>query len=210
MYKKNFFIAFEGIDGSGKSTQIKKLYQKLTENKLNVHLTCEPTKEYIGKIIQEIFFKKKQANEHTIAALFLADRIEHILNPNNGILKYLQSNTSVLCDRYYFSSYAYHSVHVERNWILECNKKCREFLQPDLTVFFDVSIEESFKRIQKRNTHLEIYETKENLKEVRESYLASFELFKNEENILFIDANSSEENIFLNLWDKVSNIFSLK
>lgn len=210
MKKKTFFIAFEGIDGSGKSTQIKKLYNKLIRKKISVHLTYEPTDGYIGKIIREIFLNQKQADEHTITALFLADRLEHILNPNNGILKYLNSKISVLCDRYYFSSYAYHSIHVEKDWVLNCNSKCKKFLQPDLTVFFDISVEESIKRIKKRNCNQEIYETEENLKKVRNNYLNFLKKFKYQEQIFYINASLNEEEVFLNLWNKINSIFILE
>src|SRR5687767_4680396 len=109
--KKNLFLAFEGIDGSGKSTQVKKLAHKLAEEGHKVCTTCEPTTGPIGKMIRDIFNHRMEGDQRTIAALFAADRLEHLLNKQDGILKKLEEGYTVITDRYYFSSYAYHSVH---------------------------------------------------------------------------------------------------
>ena len=206
-YKKPFFITFEGIDGSGKTTQIKKIYKKLIKKKTHIHLTSEPTNGYIGKIIQEILLGIKKVDEHTLTTLFLSDRLEHILNPNYGILKYLKSNISILCDRYYFSSYAYHSSYVNQNWIIDCNKKCKEFLKPDLIFFLNISIEECLIRIKKRNKKYQFYEKKNFLTQIKENYLKAFNSFKEEENIFFINANQTEDKVFLDLWKIIKKKF---
>ena len=78
--KKNQFIAFEGIDGSGKSTQVKLLSYNLKNAGHKVYLTCEPTDRPIGKMIRDIFSHKMEADHRTIAALFVADRLDHLLN----------------------------------------------------------------------------------------------------------------------------------
>lgn len=207
--KKPFFIVFEGIDGSGKTTQIIKLYQKLIKKRLMVHLTAEPTNNFIGKIIKKIFLGKKKVDQHTFTALFLADRLEHILNPKYGILNLLKLNISVLCDRYYFSSYAYHSLYVESNWVIKCNEKCQQLLEPSLIVFFDVSIEESIKRINNRKKNIDYYETYDNLNKIRENYFFFLKKLKNKNKILFIDANLNKEEVFMNLWIKISNFLGL-
>jgi dTMP kinase len=56
-----------------------------------------------------------EADHRTIAGLFVADRLDHLLNKTNGILKKLEEGYTVICDRYYFSSYAYHGAHIGRN-----------------------------------------------------------------------------------------------
>ena len=68
--KKNLFIALEGIDGSGKSTQVKLLREKLEQAGLKVYTTAEPTESPIGKIIRNIFTHKMEADHRTIAGLF--------------------------------------------------------------------------------------------------------------------------------------------
>jgi dTMP kinase len=73
--KKNFFIAFEGIDGSGKSTQVKLLKEKLEAAGLKVYTTCEPTDSHMGKMIRDIFSHKIEADHRTIAALFCCRQV---------------------------------------------------------------------------------------------------------------------------------------
>ncbi|HAL81034.1 MAG TPA: dTMP kinase, partial [Mucilaginibacter sp.] len=111
--KKNLFIALEGIDGSGKSTQVKLLTEKLEQAGHKVYTTCEPTDSPIGKIIRDIFTHKMEADHRTIAGLFVADRLDHLLNKTNGIIKKLEEGYTVITDRYYFSSYAYQSTHMD-------------------------------------------------------------------------------------------------
>lgn len=207
--QRPFFIVFEGIDGSGKTTQIKKLYKQLIKKKFLVHVTAEPSNNFIGKLIQDIFLQRSRIDEHTLTALFLADRLDHILNPEYGILNLLKLNISVLCDRYYFSSYAYNSLYVDKNWIIKCNEKCKNFLEPNLIIFFDVSIEESIKRIKNRNQNINYYETYDNLKKIRDNYLFSFETLENKNKIIFINANLNKEQVFINLWLKISSFFKL-
>ena len=200
---KPVFIAFEGIDGSGKTTQISKLYHRFQTENLKVHQTCEPTKLPTGKLIRSIFLGDFPADEHTIASLFLADRLEHLLNKQEGILKLLSENIHVISDRYYFSSYAYHSVHVPMDWVFELNKKCTELLRPTATIFIDVNPEVAYERILQRNENKELYETLGNLKKVYNNYLTSFEKTKATENILIIDGNQTEERVAELVWEEV-------
>lgn len=192
--RKHKLVAFEGIDGSGKSTQIKLLANKILENGSQVHSTCEPTNDYIGKIIREIFSHKREATQETIAGLFVADRLEHILAQNHGILTQLATG-HVLTDRYYFSSYAYHGVHVDMDWVIEANAMAVHHGKADLHLFIDLSPEEAWKRIQKNRSHIEMYETLENLQKVRAQYLLAFDKLKDKENIVIINGNQSTASI---------------
>lgn len=187
--EKGLFIAFEGIDGSGKSTQSKLLAEYLESKGHKVHLTCEPTTGAIGKMIRSIFSGKQPADQHTIAALFVADRLEHLLNQTDGIIKLMNEGVTVISDRYYFSSYAYHSAHVDMNWVIEINKKCAELLRPNLNIFIDISPEESMQRINQNRATTEMYETLDNLVKVRSMYLKAFELMKDDEKISVIGGN---------------------
>src|ERR1700710_1612537 len=165
--KKNLFIAFEGIDGSGKSTQVKLLTQKLEAAGLKVYTTCEPTDSPIGKIIRDIFSHRLEADHRTIAGLFVADRLDHLLNKTNGILRKLEEGYTVITDRYYFSSYAYQSPYMDLNWVIEANSLSAQLLRPDLNIYIDISPEISIERINKGRTSVELYETVGNLKNVR-------------------------------------------
>jgi dTMP kinase len=191
--KKNMFIAFEGIDGSGKSTQVNLLKDFLESKGHKVFTTCEPTSGPIGKMIRTIFSGQMPADQHTIAALFVADRLEHLLCPVEGILRKLADGFTVITDRYYFSSYAYHSAHVDMDWVLEINKKCTQLLRPDLNVFIDILPEESMERINKNRTSVEMYETLDNLTKVRELYFNAFEKMKDVEKVAVIKGKNTIE-----------------
>jgi dTMP kinase len=191
--KKGLFIALEGIDGSGKSTQSKLLAEFLESKGHQVHLTCEPTTGPVGKMIRSVFSGSMPADQHTIAALFVADRLEHLLNPYDGIIKLINEGITVITDRYYFSSYAYHSAHVDMDWVIEINKKCAALLRPDLNIFIDISPEESMERINNNRNSTEMYETLDNLTKVRTMYLKAFEIMRNEEKIAVIAGRKNIE-----------------
>jgi len=110
--RNNKFIALEGIDGCGKSTQAQLLKKSLNAAGHKVYLTHEPTDSHIGAIIRNIFKGRIAGDHKTIAGLFVADRLDHLQNKTNGILKKLDEGYTVICDRYYLSSYAYQGAHV--------------------------------------------------------------------------------------------------
>ena len=145
--KKNLFIAFEGIDGSGKSTQVKLLADTLEKEGHKVHVTCEPTGSPMGVLIRNAFSHKMEADHRVIAGLFIADRLDHLLNKTNGILKMLADGYTVITDRYYLSSYAYQGVHMPLDWVIQANSLSAELLRPDLNIFIDIAPEISMQRL---------------------------------------------------------------
>lgn len=150
------FIVFEGIDGSGKTTQA-----KLLADYLNGIYTCEPTTGEIGQLIRKIL-NGKNCEKETLALLFAGDRVEHI----KEIERQLKENT-VICDRYVYSSIVYQSIQgIDIDFIVNINKFAK---LPDILIFLDVSIEESLKRMGDRDSK-EIFENKETLKKVNEKY----------------------------------------
>ena len=205
--KKNLFIAFEGIDGSGKSTQVKLLTEKLEHAGLKVYTTCEPTGSPIGKIIRDIFSHKIEADHRTIAGLFVADRLDHLLNKTNGILKKLEEGYTVVTDRYYFSSYAYQSTHMDLDWVINANSMSANLRRPDLNIYIDISADLSIDRLNKGRSSVELYETLENLQNVRNKYFEVMELLKDEEKVLTIDGNRAPEIISNEIWDTIANQF---
>jgi dTMP kinase len=204
--KKNLFIALEGIDGSGKSTQVKLLTDKFKKEGHKVYSTFEPTDSPIGSIIRNIFNHRIEADHRTIAGLFVADRLDHLLNKTNGILKKLEEGYTVITDRYYFSSYAYHGVHMPLDWVIEANSLSADLLRPDLNIYIDISADVSIERLTIGRNSLELYETKENLRNVREKYLEAIEQQKFIENIYITDGNRSPELIAADIWNKISHI----
>ena len=98
------FIVFEGIDGSGKTSQINLVAEQLRERGEKVHVTAEPTDYETGRYLRRILSGSESGSSdiYLQAALFLADRIEHITHPEHGVKKYLDEGYTVLCDRYYY------------------------------------------------------------------------------------------------------------
>lgn len=206
MVKKNLFIVFEGIDGSGKSTQVKLLKEKLTQQGHKIYSTFEPTDSPIGSLIRNIFNRRIISDNKAIAALFVADRIDHLLNPVNGILKKIEDGYTVICDRYYFSSYAYHADDLSLDWLIEANSISQNLLKPDLNIYIDIEPEESMKRLNKDRSSLEIFENIEKLKIVRSKYFEAFEYLKEIESVSIIDGNQSIEKISHDVFEKVQKL----
>ena len=204
--KKNFFIVFEGIDGSGKSTQVKLLSEKLQQEGHKVYTTSEPTSNPIGTLIRSIFKGKLEADHKTIAALYLADRLEHLLNKTDGIIKKMEEGFTVVTDRYYFSSYAYHGTHMSLDWVIEANSLCADLLRPDLTIFIDVPPKVCMKRLKEDRDMMELYETLDNLNKVREKYFESFEKLSGEEAIFIINGDRPLEAIFTDVWNEIERM----
>lgn len=205
--KKGKFIAFEGIDGSGKSTQIQLLTDRLKEMGVSCYRTMEPTDSPIGSLIHQIMTGRMKTDNKVIAGLFVADRLDHLLNDVNGLLPKIQEGTTVVTDRYYFSSYAYHSVDMPMEWVIQANAQSKELLQPTVTIFIDVDPDTALDRIAKNRQHQELFEKKSRLVKVREKYLEAFERLKEEETIVIIDGNRSQEEIAQDIWDAVKLYF---
>jgi dTMP kinase len=201
--KKNYFIAFEGIDGSGKSTQVKLLSDRLKKEGLKIYTTFEPTDSPIGSVIKNIFRHRIEADHRTIAGLYVADRLDHLLNKTNGILKKIEEGYTVITDRYYFSSYAYQGTHMSLDWVIQANSLSAELLRPDLSIFIDISPEVSMQRLSEGRDMIQLYESLENLHNVRAKYFEAFEKLKDQEEVFIVDGNRSFEAIFHDVWNKV-------
>ena len=204
--RENLFIALEGIDGSGKSTQAKLLSQRLTSMGHKVYTTFEPTDSPIGSIIRNIMRGRINCDHKTIAGLFVADRLDHLLNEVNGIVKKLEEGYTVITDRYYFSSYAYHGTHMNMDWVINANAMSAEILRPDINIFIDVLPETSMDRLNNNRSIIELYETLENLQNVREKYFEAFDKLKLEENVFITNGNLSLDEVSNNIWNETEKI----
>jgi dTMP kinase len=204
--KKNLFIALEGIDGSGKSTQMSLLANQFKIAGHKVYVTCEPTDNPIGALIRDIFNHRMEGDHRTIAGLFIADRLDHLLNSEYGILKKMEEGYTVISDRYYFSSYAYQGAHMSMDWVIQANSLSADLLRPDLNVFIDISPETSMHRIQKGRNSVELFETLDNLNLVRASYFEAFQRLKNLERISVIEGERSPELVAADIWSQIETI----
>jgi dTMP kinase len=162
---KAFFIVLDGGDGSGTSTHSQLLAGFLEHKGFKVHLTQEPSKSEIGKILRR-FLKNKEIPPTTDALMFAADRDLHY---HNEIKKKLDEGYIVISDRYLESSIVYQSIQSERisvEWIKQLNKFVG---QPDLTIILDVDPKTALAR--KNAEELEKFEDFEFLEKVRNLYL---------------------------------------
>jgi len=189
------FIVFEGIDGSGKSTQIKNISKRFKAKNLKIHTTFEPTDGQIGSLIRKMLAGKIKTNQRTIASLFAADRTDHLINYKNGIKQKIDQGEIVLCDRYYFSSYAYHAQYINLEWVIQLNSLNASILRPDLTVFIDVAPDICIERIKQSRSQFDMYEKIDIMKKVRANYFKAFDLLKDKENIVVIDGNKSLQGV---------------
>ena len=201
--KKGRFIVFEGIDGSGKSTQLRMLADRLNEKGIEAYSTFEPSDGPIGRLIRRMLSGEVPADQRTIASLFAADRVDHLVNETNGIFKKLDKGEIVLCDRYYFSSYAYQSQFIEMDWVIHANALNAQMLRPDIVLFIDADPDTCFERIKKRGGPLEMYEKIDMMKQVRKNYFKAFEKLKNEEAVSVIDGNQTADSVARSVWQQV-------
>ncbi len=200
---KGNFIAFEGIDGSGKSTQVKMLTEKMKEEGIYCYTTMEPTDSPIGSLIHQIMTGRIKADNKVIAALFAADRLDHLLNDINGIVSKINEGITVISDRYYFSSYAYHSVDMPMDWVIKANEQSSVILKPTVNIFIDLNPDTAIERIAKNRFHQELFEKKSRLVKVREKYLEAFVKLKESERVIIVDGNRSKQEIADDIWDKI-------
>ena len=202
---KPLFIVFEGIDRSGKSTQINLLKEKIEKHGPEVIIESEPTNSPVGKMIQEVMTGKITLANESLAALFLADRLEHISNPINGLNQKLKNGYNIISSRYYFSSYAFQSDAVPLKWLEESGELCKSILKADLTFYLNIDPELSYERIIKRGKQVELFENKEKLVKTHNQYLNAFELYGRDENIFIINAEKSIQEIHSEIWSIVES-----
>jgi dTMP kinase len=200
MINRGKFIAFEGIDGAGKSTLIKLINEKYKSLGIKTYLTAQPTKNYIGTSIRNILTGIKEGDERTIAALFLADRIDHITHSEYGIMQFIDKGFYVLCDRYYLSSYAYHVPYVTMDWVIEANSICANLCRPDYTFYIDISVEVSMQRLTQGRATLERFENIDRITQVKSNYEEAIRRVSKDENIIRIDGNRSIDEIIEDIY----------
>ncbi|WP_027727761.1 dTMP kinase [Treponema sp. C6A8] len=150
MLLKNF-IVFEGIDGAGTSTQIKKLCAR--NSKLLIP-TAEPTDRATGRFLRQLLAGDFKLDERTTSYLFAADRCEHIYG-EGGVEELLKAGRIVVSDRYFFSSLAYQSATCGKGIPRHVNAP---FPLPEVLFYFEINPEVSLKRVESRDGKREIYE----------------------------------------------------
>ena len=158
MKKKGFFITFEGIDGSGKSTQIRKLAKFLEDNGFDIIITREPGGSVGGEEIRNLLLQGAvdRWSAETEILLFTAARRDHL---ERIILPALQGGKIVICDRFTDSTRMYQGMRGSKLRDL-VDKLTKEVINcdPDLTIIIDIDPEISLERAKSRNTAEERFE----------------------------------------------------
>lgn len=206
------FITFEGPDGSGKSSVIKKVYEDLTQKGYSIVLTREPGGTPISEKIRDIILDNNNTNldARTEALLYAASRRQHLVEKIRPALK---EGKIVLCDRFLDSSLAYQGGgrHLGIDNVLNINLFATENTYPDVTFFFDVSPEIGLTRVSKdkkrvadrldnetEGFHDKVYES---FKEVVKRYPKRFYV---------IDASKSLDEVVFNVETILTQILAKK
>mgnify|MGYP003504240606 CR=1 FL=1 len=207
MNNKGKFIVFEGIDGSGKTTQIGKLCEYLESKGRKVFITSEPTISMTGGILRDALTGVSKRTSCEMAAMFVLDRIFHNVNTKWGINKMLDEGFDVLCDRYYYSSFAYQGLDSDIDWLLECNLNCPAILKPDLCLFLDLDPKICAERISSTRLTKDIFETEETIRKIRKRFSEVFEKISDTENIAVVNAEGTCEEVAEKVLKAVNKIF---
>lgn len=182
------FVVFEGLDGSGQSTQANLLYKYLRQKGKKVYLTGEPTSSLIGGLIKSQIAGEWKSSPECLQLLFTADRAFHL---EKEIVPLLKKGINVICTRYILSTLAYGSLGIkDEKWLMEINKN---FILPDITFLLKVSPKTCIQRIKKERFHKELFEKKEKLEKVWQAYRHLSKKFKN---VIIVDGKKTIKEVF--------------
>ena len=180
--KKPFFICFEGVEGSGKSTQAKLLY-KFIKKKItkNVILTREPGGTLFSEKIRNLMLDKKtKISPLTEFFLLMAARNEHIISKINF---YLKKKFIIICDRFFYSTLAYqHYLEgMDKKFIFGIQKKIFNKIHPDITFLIDLNKKESKIRINKRAKKTNRFDrlSSHHFNKIRNGFIKISKIYKN-------------------------------
>ena len=196
-------ITFEGLDFSGKSTQIQLLVDRLKRERVDVLLVREPGGTSIGERIRSLLLDRNVAGMSTVGELFLfsASRVqlvEEVIKPA------LARGTIVICDRFYDSTTAYQGWGrgIPLEAVRAINGTAAGGLVPDVTVFLDMPPGMIEARISKRNLKDRMESNDRTFYErVRNGYLA---LAKEEKRFFVVDGTQSVEQLHEQIWARVA------
>ena len=201
------FIAIEGMDGSGKSTQIELLRRKLTERKMDVVITREPGGTPIGERIRELLLAPEHSEmvPRTEALLYAASRAQHI---EQVIEPSLAEGKIVITDRYVASSYVYqgYAKGIGLAEVTAINEFAIRGRMPDLTIFLFVGKENALRRKkeQKELDRLEA-ESMDFHDKVNRGFLDLADRYAYPKRIIHTDKDP--ESVHAEIWEAVKSFF---
>jgi len=201
---KSYFITFEGIDGSGKSTQAKLLIKKLGSSSIQTCFIREPGGTKISEEIRHVLLNKRDEDmiDRTEALLMCASRAQLT---KNIIIPELESGKWVIADRYSDSTLAYQGGG--RGIDLDCLIKLNEFATfgtvPDITFYIDIDAETGFQR--RKNISADRIESAgiEFQDKIRNKYLEIINYFS--ERCVHVDGNLTIDAISEIIWEEIKN-----
>ena len=179
-------IAFEGLDGSGITTQSTLLRNSMLSRGKDVILTKEPTDGLIGGIIKASLRKEWKTNPLALQLLMVADRSHHLATEIEPALK---KNMTVISDRYILSTLAYGSPDVDMKILQQLNAG---FRKPNLLIIIDTHPRVCLERIKKSRHHIELFEDEQKFNQIRSNYLSLKNFFPNTH---VIDGNRTPEEV---------------
>lgn len=196
------FIVFEGIDGSGTTTQIKLLAKRFPPEKFMS--TAEPTTLETGKFLRRVLSGEIPLDERTVAYLFAADRAEHVFG-RGGIAEICASGKIVASDRYFFSSLAYQSLQ-NGNDLPELLNSV--FPLPEILFYFKIDAKTAMERVAARKSNREIFENLPLQEKISAKYDEIINKFtdneKNNMKTIIIDATLPIDEIAEKVWKKLT------
>lgn len=183
---KGLFIVIEGIDGTGKSTQVKRLGEWFEKQGREVVLSREPTDGPWGKKLRESAATGRLSPEDELR-YFLNDRRQHV---EEKIQPSLAAGKVVILDRYYFSTMAYQGARgFDPQEIRRMNEEFAPV--PDLLIILDLDVDTAHQRIDHRGDSTNEFEKKDSLQKCREIFLS----LRNEPFTRVIDSNGSLDEV---------------
>jgi len=204
---KGIFISFEGIDGCGKSTQVKLLIDRMYKNGINSILVREPGGIELSEDIRTILLNNRNSTmtSRTEALLMTASRAQLT---KRKIIPALENGTCVIADRFKDSTLAYQGGGrgLNINSLINLNNFATYELDPAITIFLDVSVEVALQRSNKSNPDRIESEGVNFQNNVRNCYLTLANKFPNR--IIKINGANSIEVIHRTIWGKIINYFN--
>ncbi len=213
MSQKPFFVALEGIDGSGKDTVALRLRDHFVQkHSLDVAVTEEPSHGPIGILIRKMLDGEVPVppTNFVFQALFIEDRGFHI---RSFIEPKIKLNRLVISVRYWLSTIAYGMLDGSAVEYLDLHTRIigPELIVPDLTIVLDLEEDEAIRRIRESGRHFDWFAKKEKLKKIRQNYL---ELAKSRMvalgTIVVVDAMKSKEEVALSAEAAIERWYLIK
>ena len=195
------FIVLEGIDGSGKSEQIRCL-QELFGLREDVFFTQEPSDGLINKRLIGSALRGELDTDfdpQTLQFLFTADRSDHL---TREVLPRIEDGVSVICDRYVLSTFAYGGSNISQR-LRDVNLG---FISPDRTLFISTSPDVVMERIRTRGDEKSIFERVDRLNTIAKAYDMHVSALVDDHNIVTIDGERSADEVFADVKNHIEQL----